>query len=117
MLRPTATVSAGTPARNENPRAEITRLFANSALTRGEISGPDRDYIASIVATEARIPPEEARKRVDAAIEAAKDAANKARKLAASLAFMIGAISILAAGAAYWAATAGGRERDEGVWR
>jgi hypothetical protein len=30
-----------------------------------------------------------------------------------ALAFLIGALSIIAAGAAYWAATAGGRIRDD----
>ena len=63
------------------------------------------------------IPPEEARKRVDATIEQAKQAANTARKAAAGIAFLIGALSMFAAGAAYWAAMAGGRERDENVWR
>jgi hypothetical protein len=54
---------------------------------------------------------------VDATIESAKDVANKARKAAAGLAFLLGALSILSAGAAYWAATAGGRERDDNIWR
>ncbi len=116
MLRPATTEAPGT-ARNENPRAEISRVISTSSLSRGEISNQDRDYVATIVASEARIPPEEARKRVDATIENAKEVANKARKVTAGLAFLIGALSILAAGAAYWAAMAGGRERDANVWR
>jgi hypothetical protein len=116
MLRPVAT-DAQTPTGNQNPQAEISRVISTSTLTRGEISPQNRDYVAGIVAREARIPQDEARKRVDATIENAKEAANKARKAAASLAFLIGALSILAAGAAYWAATAGGREREENVWR
>ena len=117
MLRPAATTDGLAPAGNQNPQVEISRVISTSTLTRGEISPHDRDYVASIVAREARIPQEDARKRVDATIENAKDIANKARKIAASLAFLIGALSILAAGAAYWAATAGGREREENVWR
>ncbi len=116
MLRPAAPDATGGAQRNEDPRAEIGRIFASSA-TSGEINNADRDYMAGIVAAQARIPPEEARKRVDTAIENAKEAADKARKLAVALAFMIGAVSILSAGAAYWAATAGGRERDQNVWR
>lgn len=98
-------------------RAEVARVITTNALTRGEISNEDRDYVARIVAAEARIPPDEARKRVDATIEQAKQAANTARKAAAGIAFLIGALSIFAAGAAYWAAMAGGRERDANVWR
>ncbi|MGE3992184.1 hypothetical protein [Pseudorhodoplanes sp.] len=101
----------------QNSRAEIARVLSASALTRGEITNEDRDYVARLVAAEARIAPEEARKRVDGAIEQAKAAADTARKAAAGIAFLIGALSIVAAGAAYWAAMAGGRERDSNVWR
>ena len=100
----------------ENPRAEVARVLSSSAL-RGEISGDDRDYVARIVAAQSGIPQDEARKRVDAGIEQAKQAANAARKTAAWLAFLIGAVSVLSAGAALWAAGAGGREREENIWR
>ncbi len=115
MLRPSS-IDAQAPAGNQNPQAEVARVISTSTL-RGEISNQDRDYVSSIVAREARIPPDEARKRVDATIENAKEAANKARKVAAGIAFLIGALSIIAAAAAYWAAVAGGREREENIWR
>jgi len=102
---------------HRDTRAEVARILSTNALTRGEISNEDRDYVARLVAAEARIPQDEARKRVDATIERAKEAANTARKAAAGIAFLIGALSILSAGAAYWAAMAGGRERDSDVWR
>jgi hypothetical protein len=119
MMR-ASTADPANPASATAPRdsrAEIARVITTNALTRGEISNEDRDYVARLVAAETRIPPEEARKRVDATIEQAKQAANTARKAAAGIAFLIGALSIFAAGAAYWAAMAGGRERDENVWR
>lgn len=113
---------AGTadPANAASPRdsrAEVARIITTNALTRGEISNEDRDYVARLVAAETRIPPDDARKRVDATIEQAKQAADTARKAAAGIAFLIGALSMFAAGAAYWAAMAGGRERDENIWR
>jgi hypothetical protein len=116
MLRVNVTDPANTAAPRDS-RAEVARVITTNALTRGEISNEDRDYVARIVAAEARIPPEDARKRVDATIEQAKQAANTARKATAGIAFLIGALSMFAAGAAYWAAMAGGRERDENVWR
>lgn len=108
---------AASPAAVENPRAEVGRILSSSALTRGTITNEDRDYVARIVATQAKIPPDEARKRVDAAIEQGKQAAEAARKVATWTAFLIAAVSVLAAGAAYWAAGAGGREREENIWR
>lgn len=101
----------------ENPRAEVARVLSSSALIQGTISNEDRDYVARIVSTEAKIPPEEARKRVDATIEQAKQAADAARKAAVWLAFLIGALSVLAAGAAYTGARLGGKEREENIWR
>ena len=54
---------------------------------------------------------------LDAAMQQAKSAADKARKATAGIALLVGALSMLAAAAAYWAAMAGGRERDSNVWR
>lgn len=115
MLRP-STIDPSTQAQSDNSRVQIARILSDSAL-RGEITNEDRNYIASIVAAEAKIPQDEARKRVDSTIETAKQAADKARKVAAGLAFLIGALSMFAAGAAFWAAQAGGRQREENSWR
>ena len=119
MMRagPADPAAAPTAAAPRDSRAEIARVITTNALTRGEISNEDRDYVARLVAAETRLTPEEARKRVDTTIEQAKQAANTARKAAAGIAFLIGALSMFAAGAAYWAAMAGGRERDTNVWR
>jgi hypothetical protein len=114
MLRPGS--NATNAPLTDNPRADISRVLNSSALTKGEISNEDRDYIARIVSARTALPQDEARKRVDATIEQAKQAANAARKTAASLAFLIGAISMLAAGAAYWGATAGGKQRRDEIW-
>jgi hypothetical protein len=103
----------------EEQRAEIGRILSRS-WTSGDLSQEDRNYMAQVIAARAGVPEDEAKKRVDAAVQkakeavtATKDAADKARKAAAILAFLLGAASICAAGAAYWAATAGGEQRDE----
>ena len=113
MMRP----GPGAEANSDDPRGEVARVLSSNALMQGSITDADRDYVARIVATEAKIPPEEARKRVDTTIEQAKQAAEAARKAAAWLAFLVGAISVLAAGAAYTAARFGGHEREENIWR
>lgn len=112
MMRP----AAGDNTRIENPRSEVARVLSTNAVTRGTITNEDRDYVARIVASEAKIPPEEARQRVDATIERAKQAADAARKAAGWLAFLIGAVSVLAAGAAFAGARYGGHEREENIW-
>jgi hypothetical protein len=107
------------PGRAEDDRAEFARILSRS-WTSGDVNQDDRAYMAQMIAARAGVPEDEAKKRVDAAVQqmkeavtAAKDAADKARKAAAILAFLLGAASICAAGAAYWAATAGGEQRDE----
>jgi hypothetical protein len=120
MLR-TGSTTGQQGGRAENDRAEFLRIFQRSWAT-GDVSQDDRNYMAQVIAARAGIPEDEAKKRVDTAVQkakdaaaAAKDAADKARKAAAILAFLLGAASIVAAGAAYWAATAGGEQRDEAL--
>jgi hypothetical protein len=109
MLRAPA---GATPAQSDDPRQEITRVFSNS-ISRGQVTEADRAYVAQLIARRTGIAEDEARRRVDTAIEGAKAAANKARKTAATIAFLIALSSLLAAGAAYWGAMWGGRHRDQ----
>jgi len=95
----------------QDPRAELAKVLSTAAFRR-QIGDDDRNYAAQIVANETRTSPEDARKRIDAVIERGREAVESARKAAVGLAFLIGAISVIAAGAAYWAATAGGNQRD-----
>jgi hypothetical protein len=120
MMRPAP--QGGQPPQTANAdeqRAEIGRILQRS-WTSGDVSQDDRNYMAQVISARTGVPEDEAKKRVDASVQqvkqavtATKDAADKARKAAAILAFLLGAASIVAAGAAYWAATAGGEQRDE----
>ncbi|MBN8956061.1 MAG: hypothetical protein J0H17_05680 [Rhizobiales bacterium] len=120
MMRSTPQAGQSTQAgRTEDDRAEVGRILSRS-WTSGDVSQDDRNYLAQLIAARAGVPEDEAKKRVDTAVQqvkeavtATKDAADKARKSAAILAFLLGAASICAAGAAYWAAGAGGEQRDE----
>lgn len=55
----------------------------------------------------------EAERRVDAAIASVKENIARARRSTVILAFMAGAAAILGAAAAWFAAVAGGEQRDE----
>lgn len=100
-------------------RQEASRIFI-AGLSSGKLEPGDRDYIASRVATRMNIPQPEAQKRVDdtftklnQAKETAKQAAERARKIAVITAFLTAAVLLLGAAAAWMAAQLGGRHRDE----
>lgn len=100
-------------------RDEAGRIFAQAALGDGTVSEEDRTYLASVVAANTGLPPEEATARVDQVItniEAARqdalEAARIARNTAIIGAFLIAASMLISAIGAYWAAQKGGNHRD-----
>jgi hypothetical protein len=107
---------------NADPRAEVGRIFATS-IRNGSLAADDRTYLAQTVAARTGMVPADAEKRVDdvyarmnaAAAKAkavAKDAADKARKTAATAALWLTVSLLLGAFVASLAATFGGRLRD-----
>ena len=129
MLRPT-TAQAGPPpapagaaaprrAASNTPmgdetRAEISRILAAS-VTKGSLSTENRTYLAQLVAQRTGLSQQEAERRVDAAVTAAREAADKARRAAALTGFVTAAGLILSFGAAWWAALKGGQHRDTSI--
>jgi len=115
MLRPAAAVSpraSGQPM--DDPRPQISRILT-SAVASGSLSEPHRTYLAQLIAQRAGIPQEEAARRVDEALSAAREAADKARR-AAILTGLVTAISLLVSfAAAWWAAMKGGEHRDNAI--
>jgi hypothetical protein len=103
-------------------RAEIGRIVAN-AMRTGELSPGDRTYVAQVIASRTGMNPQDAQKRVDDVInqakqtkakaeEAARQAADTARKAAAALAFATFLSMLIGAFCSTYAATIGGRQRD-----
>jgi hypothetical protein len=130
MLRPTAGASAAQPtpsstapgaarpraaaAGGDDARAEVSRILTASVAS-GSISNENRTYLAQLVAQRAGISQEEAQKRVDAAVNSAREAADKARRAAVLTGFVTAAGLILSLGAAWWAAVMGGNHRDNAI--
>jgi hypothetical protein len=113
-----ATPAAGTL---QDYRGEALRILANGAAA-GEVSADDRTYLAQLVASNTGLPADQAQARVDqvmTAIDDAKtkaaDAAEAARKTAVLAAFLTAASLLVSAAGAWWAASKGGRHRDEGT--
>ena len=112
------TLRGGQPV-DDATRGEVSRILL-SALGDGELDAADRDYLVTVVADRAGIPPEEAQQRVDQLvaqarqIEAqARDAADAARRFTMLAAFLTAASLFISAAAAYFAATLGGKHRDQ----
>jgi hypothetical protein len=95
-------------------RGELTRILT-SAVATGSLSAENRTYLATLIAQRTGVPQQEAEKRVDDAITAARTAADKARRAAILTGFVTAAGLILSFGAAWWAAIKGGQHRDNSV--
>jgi hypothetical protein len=102
-------------------RQEIATIITRSVAT-GDIVERDRSYLAQIVAANSTLDQELARTRVDetiaemdAAREAARDAADQARVAGVIFAFIAAATLLIGAVTAFFAAAAGGHHRDQGL--
>jgi hypothetical protein len=109
----------GTPERrraaaSDETRAEISRVLAASVAS-GSITPENRTYLAQLVAQRTGISQQEAERRVDDAVNAARAAADKARRAAVLTGFVMAAGLIISLGAGWWAAIRGGQHRDTSV--
>ncbi|TCR68249.1 hypothetical protein [Bosea sp. BK604] len=111
--------STGTTPVTPDERAEAGRAFV-SGLSTGKLEAGDREYLASRLSARAGIAQPEAEKRVDDAFakltqakETAKQAAEKARKMAVLTAFLTAAVLLVSAAASWMGAMLGGKHRDE----
>jgi hypothetical protein len=93
-------------------RAEAGRILL-AATGRQGITADDRAYLVRLVASKTGISPSDAEHRVDTAITGATTAVQKARRSAVILGFSTAASLLLGAAAAWFAASAGGRHRDD----
>lgn len=102
------------PQNGDDARAEMSRILASS-VANGSMKEQNRTYLAQLVSQRAGIPQAEAEKRVNEALTAARDAADKARRAAVLTGFVTAASLILALGAAWWASIRGGHHRDNSI--
>ncbi|MDB5563033.1 MAG: hypothetical protein JWN11_2451 [Hyphomicrobiales bacterium] len=118
---PAAVPAASNPAASAEAKAEAARIFAQAAAS-GQISDPDKAYLATVVAQNTGLSPADAQARVDAVLkqindakQKAADAAEQARKMTVLGAFLTAASLLISAAAAFWAAQMGGNHRDKGT--
>ncbi|MDR3484458.1 MAG: hypothetical protein P4M05_06055 [Bradyrhizobium sp.] len=105
------------PAANPNTtdlgaaRREIAGILTKG-IGDGDVAGPDRTYVAQVVAARTGLSQADADKRVSNVIEQAKTDLDNARKAAAKLSLWLTAALLFGAFAASLAATQGGKVRD-----
>lgn len=100
-------------------RAEAGRILLKASSHDG-VSVDDRAYLASMVAAQSRIRPEDAAARVDRVVAESKEALHRARVAAVLQAFMVAAALLIGAAVAWFSAIEGGKDRERGVipvWR
>ena len=121
LLRRTGTGGAGQAAGTEAQREEVKRIFVNTIANK-ELTARDRDYLAQIVATRNGVSQDDARSRVDQAIQEtqryeikAREAADKARKAGVLSGFLAAASLLISLAAAVGGAALGGTHRDDGT--
>jgi len=94
-------------------RAEAGRILAYSAT--GDVSAADRAYLAQLVASRTGLSRADAERRVSDVITADKQAADTARKATARALLWTFLALLIGAFCASFAATIGGRQRDQVV--
>jgi hypothetical protein len=92
-------------------RSEAARVLLTASSHRG-IQDDDRAYLVRLVTSRAGLAQPEAERRVNETVARVKDGISRARKTGVILAFMAGASALLGAAIAWFAACAGGRDRD-----
>jgi hypothetical protein len=115
---PPATGAPATPrarsATGDDTRPEMSRILASS-VANGSLTAENRAYLVQLVSQRAGISQQEAERRVDQAFNAAREAADKARRAGVLTGFVTAASLVLSLGAAWWAALRGGHHRDNSI--
>jgi hypothetical protein len=107
---------AGTTAVSPDSQynAQIGRILARNVAAR-TVDATDRSYLAREISARTGLAEADAQKRVDDTVATLKAQAETARKYGVLLAFMTAASLLISGVASWWAATAGGKHRDEGI--
>jgi hypothetical protein len=96
-------------------RAEAARILLKSSSHNG-IPNSDRNYLTTLTSIVTGTPDPEAQARVNQAIAESEQALHRARVAAVIQAFFVAAALLVGAVIAWYAATEGGKDREEGVF-
>ena len=108
--------AAGTTAVPSDTQAntQIGRILAQNIASR-TFDETDRAYVVREISSRTGLAEADAQKHLDDTVATLKAQAETARRYAVLFAFLTAASLLVSGVAAWWAATAGGKHRDEGV--
>lgn len=101
-----------TASRNDQPLRNEAALVLTNALRNPDISEQDRNYLTSLVVASTGMNRPEAIRRVNDTVSADREAADTARKAIAHSLYWLFVAFLIGAFCASFAATIGGRQRD-----
>jgi hypothetical protein len=107
---------AGTTAVSADTQynAQIGRILAKNVAARS-FDETDKAYVVREISARTGLAEADAQKRLDDTLATLRTQAETARRYAVLFAFLTAASLLVSGLAAWWAATAGGKHRDEGV--
>jgi hypothetical protein len=109
----TGAVTATAPAGDASgERDEVSRLLTYG-LSDGKLGSDDKAHVARLISRRTGMSEAEAQARIDTVLAKAKETADAARKIAVIVGFLTAAALLVGAAAGAWAATLGGRHRDQ----
>jgi hypothetical protein len=111
MLRSDTSAAPITPTVDA---AQISRVLTNN-LGSAAMDSADKNFLVSAISTQSGLPQAEAQARLDQTVATLKAQADSARRYGILLAFLTAASFLISGVAAWWAATSGGKHRNEGV--
>jgi hypothetical protein len=111
---PPAAAHARPAIASEETRALMRRILSTSLAT-GSLTGESRTYLAQLISQQTGLSQQEAEARINAAVAATREAADKARRTTI-LAGLVTAVSlVISFAAAWWGALQGGHHRDNAI--
>jgi hypothetical protein len=113
MRSDAATGTTAAPADTQS-NAQIGRILTRNVAAR-TFDETDRAYVVREISTRTGLAEADAQKRLDDTVATLRAQAETARRYAVLFAFLTAASFLVSGVAAWWAATAGGKHRDEGV--
>ncbi len=103
-----------TPVVSSLDTTQISRVLAKN-LGSTVMDDVDKSYLVREVTTRSGLPEADAQKRIEQTITTLKAQADTTRRYGILIAFLTAASLLVSAVAAWWAATTGGKHRNEGV--
>jgi hypothetical protein len=114
LMRSNAVGGATAVSPDTQYNAQIGRILAKNIAAR-TVDDADKSYLVREITSRTGLTEADAQKRVDDTVATLKAQADTARRYGILLAFMTAASLLISGVAAWWAATTGGKHRDDGV--